>query len=250
MAKYLFKDERTDMTDTTYWGNLEVDNCGITSLEGCPSLVKGDFSCTDNKLKSLKFCPPTVEGNFYCSNNNLTTLENGPTRVKGEYSCSQNDLTTLKGVPKHIAKSFFCNSNYNLKSLDYAPETVGGDIAIGDCGFTSLKNFPNCGGEIKIAGGKFTDFVGIQETVNGDLTAHSNSSLTSLKGAPTKINGTFDIMWCPNLKDPISQIIENQIIADYYITDAGAFDYSKIVDKIKYKTIKRKGFRTLLGIDK
>lgn len=55
------------------WGDVEESfDCGgnrhLTSLEGCPKKVGGDFICNQNiKLTSLEYAPNEVSGNFYCN---------------------------------------------------------------------------------------------------------------------------------------------------------------------------------------
>jgi hypothetical protein len=48
----------------------------LTSLEGCPQVVKGYVNCSNNKLKSLQYCPQIVKGDFYCYSNYLQSLQN------------------------------------------------------------------------------------------------------------------------------------------------------------------------------
>lgn len=54
---------------------------GHKDLESIPvqfGIVKGNFSCVNNKLKSLKGCPHIVEEEFSCNNNELISLEYSP----------------------------------------------------------------------------------------------------------------------------------------------------------------------------
>jgi hypothetical protein len=57
-------------------GGFICDNKQLTSLEGCPQIVKGDFYCSVNELQSLQYCPQIVKGHFICSSNNLPSLQN------------------------------------------------------------------------------------------------------------------------------------------------------------------------------
>lgn len=48
-------------------GNFSCSMSNITSLKGCPKIVKQDFFCHTNKLlKSLEYCPILVYGEFDC----------------------------------------------------------------------------------------------------------------------------------------------------------------------------------------
>jgi hypothetical protein len=61
-------------------GNFNCINMGntLTSLEGAPEEVGGDFDCSNNKLTSLEGAPEKVGGYFNCENSNLTSLEGAP----------------------------------------------------------------------------------------------------------------------------------------------------------------------------
>jgi len=44
-----FKDTKYgDLTGQTYKGNIDVKRMNLTSLEGAPKSVKGDFSCSNS----------------------------------------------------------------------------------------------------------------------------------------------------------------------------------------------------------
>jgi len=101
--------------------------CGhnyLTSLEGAPQEVGGDFDCSYNKLTSLEGTPQEVGGDFDCSFNDLTSLEGAPQVVTGHFSCSANELTSLKGSPQEVGGDFDCSYN-KLTSLVGAPQKVG-----------------------------------------------------------------------------------------------------------------------------
>jgi hypothetical protein len=84
-----------------YDGNFSCSNNQLTSLEGCPQIVKGDFDCYNNKLQSLQYCPQIVEGNFYCSHNKLQSLQYCPQIVDGSFYVSANKLPSLQNIHKY-----------------------------------------------------------------------------------------------------------------------------------------------------
>jgi hypothetical protein len=90
-------------------------NQNLTTLEGCPYYVGGEFSCNLNKLTSLEGCPKYVGHGFDCRN---------------------NKLTTLKGIEKcEIIGSFDCRINHNIPSENYKyilTAKIGGKIKTGD----------------------------------------------------------------------------------------------------------------------
>ena len=145
-------------------GSLE-----LTSLEGCPEKVGGDFYCYNNKLTSLKGCPEKVGGSFDCEFNKLTSLKGCPEKVGGNFNCVFNNLTSLKGCPEKVGGSFDCGDN-NLTSLEGAPKEIGGNF---DCGFNNLTSLKGC-----------------PEKVGGSFDCGDNN-LTSLEGAPKEIGGDF-----------------------------------------------------------
>ena len=59
-----------------------------------------DISMTN--LTSLEGCPPIVIGNFDCSKNNLILLEFAPKKIKGYFSCKENK--EIKDAKQQIIK--------------------------------------------------------------------------------------------------------------------------------------------------
>ena len=83
----------------------------LTSLDGAPKTVKGNFFCRSNQITSLEGAPQTVGGSFSCSSNQLTSLVDAPQTVGGYFGCSFNQLTSLDGAPQTVGEGFFCGSN-------------------------------------------------------------------------------------------------------------------------------------------
>lgn len=102
-----------DLTGQHYEGDIEVSDMKLTSLEGAPKSVSGDFYCHGNQLKSLKYSPESVGGNFACHRNQLTTLEGSPKSVGVYLDCSDNQLTTLDGAPESIGLRVIADNNPN-----------------------------------------------------------------------------------------------------------------------------------------
>lgn len=75
-------------------GDFNLIN-SVSTLEGCPKIVNGYFSCSRNNLESLEGAPETVANGFFCHHNNLKDLKYSPKIVKGDYSCHHNNLKTL-----------------------------------------------------------------------------------------------------------------------------------------------------------
>ena len=54
----------------TYQGNIiDISMMNLTSLEGSPSTIIGNFDCSKNNLTSLEFAPKEIKGYFCCKGN-------------------------------------------------------------------------------------------------------------------------------------------------------------------------------------
>lgn len=114
--------------------SLDIVNCQLTSLRGCPKKLWA-FHCVDNpSLESLEGGPEKVTTSYDCTKNGLTSLKGAPKIVGTEFNCSDNALTTLEGGPEQVSR-YDCSSN-RLISLKGAPEKVG----VLDCSFNLLKS--------------------------------------------------------------------------------------------------------------
>jgi len=81
-------------------GDVIADNCGLTSLEGLPKVIKGSLSLSGNNFTQFKNSPvEKVDRNLYLSKNNITSLE---------------------GLPKTVGRFFYLD-NPKLKTLNHAP---------------------------------------------------------------------------------------------------------------------------------
>ncbi len=95
----------------------------LTSLEGCPKIINGDFDLPNTQLTSLKGGPKIVKGFFNIRNCDITSLEFGPEEVEKSYQVHDTKLTSLEFCPSIIKGSFDC-SNTNIRSLDHGPLKV------------------------------------------------------------------------------------------------------------------------------
>ena len=144
----------------------------ITSLEGSPEKVGGDFRCSHiDTLTSLKGAPKEVEGNFVCEFTEITSLIGAPEKVGKDFRCFKTKITSLVGAPKEVGGSFYC-INANITSLKGSPKEVGGSFLCADTKITSLEGSP--------------------EKVGGDFRCSHIDTLTSLVGAPKEVGGNFD----------------------------------------------------------
>jgi hypothetical protein len=90
----------------------------LTSLEGAPKEVSGNFNCSDNDLISLQGAPKEVGGDFDCSYNQLTSLE-GIGTIKGLIKCNNNNRskkTLMLGISSENLENMHSKEIYNNAS--------------------------------------------------------------------------------------------------------------------------------------
>jgi hypothetical protein len=104
-------------------GSVEVNASKYGRIPVDFTKVTESFYCHGIHLTTLEGCPKIVGGDFDCSNNELTNLLHSPKSVGFEYFCDRNELKSLYGVPKNIDGTFLCDEN-NLKSLKYLPTGI------------------------------------------------------------------------------------------------------------------------------
>ena len=91
-----FKDtEYGDLTGQTYEGDIDVNDLNLTSLEGSPKVINGNFFCYNNQLTSLEGSPEVINGSFFCYNNQLTSLTGSPEVIEGHFACEHNPNKNL-----------------------------------------------------------------------------------------------------------------------------------------------------------
>jgi hypothetical protein len=82
-------------------GDFDCSNCvNLTSLEGSPSSVTGNFKCWRCNFPTLKGASKKVTGEFYINEcDKLTSLEGAPDEVIGIVTiASCNKLKSLSGI--------------------------------------------------------------------------------------------------------------------------------------------------------
>lgn len=132
---------------------------------------------------------------------------------KFSMNLAREQLDSLKGSPKEVLKDFDCSKN-NLTTLEFAPSVVGGDF--------------DCSG---------------------------NRQLKSLEFCPKKIGDTFYWQDSDITDDErLEEVIKYGVKAKLYSFSNLLLSYDEIKDRIddraRKNVVKRKGFRTLLGLEK
>ena len=108
--------ESTGLVDL--FDDFKIPNySGIKNLQGIKfGKAQYDFRVSFNPMTSLEGCPEIVSGYFSCSETKVTSLEGGPKETHG-YNCKASEITNLKGAPKIVRGDFFCSIN-ELTSLE------------------------------------------------------------------------------------------------------------------------------------
>ena len=138
-------DGKEDLSNKTIEGDFRVKE-NVTSLKGCPKIVKGNFDCSKSKITTLEGAPEIIGGHLYCRNcENLISLEGAPKEVGEEFSCSYcGNLKSIKGISKKIGKRFFalnCNKlvvNDVPIKLGYNYDDMKGRLLMGINRFVSI----------------------------------------------------------------------------------------------------------------
>ena len=94
-----------DLSGQEYNGNIDVSGLGLTSLEGCPKKVIGDFNCSDNDLLTLEYGAKELTGYYDFSNNQLTSLLDLPSYFwerLNMWQCCGNDIRKIENIPEHV----------------------------------------------------------------------------------------------------------------------------------------------------
>lgn len=107
------------------------------------NIINGEFNCSENGLTTLEGGPDKVIGNYNCNNNlKLNNLVGGPSQVDGEYDAINCGLTSLVGAPL-ICKGDFCVNNNLLEDFTGISEARwDGDIYLVKNPLYSFQGLP------------------------------------------------------------------------------------------------------------
>ncbi len=78
---------------------FDLRKCNITTLEGSPIEVRGNYILGNNPITSLEGCPKTITGKFMMENLSITDLKNGPQSAGLVSVKNCKNLTSLEGLP-------------------------------------------------------------------------------------------------------------------------------------------------------
>lgn len=116
---------------------LSIKNKTITTLKGLfPEVTYSNVRLNRLNITSLEGSPKEVMGDFQCVVCDITDLKGGPERVQGDYWVGNNDLlSSLEGAPRYIGGNALLLWNPKLKDIHnihkHMPE-VHGEIMFGN----------------------------------------------------------------------------------------------------------------------
>lgn len=194
--------ERLKLQNYTVRDDLKVDIDGTVSLQfrryaNFPinfGKVTGDFNCYSNdKLLTLEGFPEYVGGNIDMSSCVLISdLSYLPKHIRGSWYCGSNySIRTLEGGPTKVDNAFVIDNTWKLESLEGCP-SVGGDFYVNN--INALKTLKGCpthiGGDFRCLGNRLlrTLEYGPKKVGKSYLVTDSLGTFDFL---PEKINGTF-----------------------------------------------------------
>lgn len=102
-----------EFSGTTFKGSVYLTDQPIQTLIGSPSVVHGNYSCSNTKISSLEGAPRKVIGSFYCSDTRITSLAGAPAYIGKTFFCDDSSLSSLHNVHKqiqYIGNAFVCNT--------------------------------------------------------------------------------------------------------------------------------------------
>ena len=194
-------------SDHLYWYNRDLnpidppdeinkdfyisDGSDLTSLEGSPRIVNGEFRFSGTKITSLKGCSQKVHA-FWCQDCKfLKSLEGAPKIVDGNFTIEFMKITSLEGMPREVGRNFSC-AHTQITSLEGCPEKIGGSF---NCSFTEITSLEGCpekiNGDFSCSNTRITSLEGCPKDINGYFRC-SSTSITSLENGPRLVNGNFD----------------------------------------------------------
>jgi hypothetical protein len=237
------KDGKFTIKFGTIGGNFICRGVKLSSLEGGPKKVTGQFDISKNELTSLVGSPEEVGSFFATDNKKLTSLTGGPKIIKGITDTNKNQkeyiydisgcgLTTLEGngITSFGPGGFNCGGN-KITSLAGLGVVTSTGVTRFDCSnnqLTSLNGIPRPIKDAKTGRpGNYWISNNIQITVfpanmadfEVDGFVASGLSLTSLSFAPKQIYGDFD---CTNNKG--SKKLTNESIGKGRFKSGGGFE--------------------------
>lgn len=123
-------------------GDVRLNEYGFDVLPFKFGRVSGEFDCSYNKLTTLEGCPYYVGGDFTVnSNQRLINLIGSPVEVGGDVECFNcNKLVSLEGMPLEIGGYFNCRYT-SIEDLDSVSNIEGEIICDDDVDISKFSGY-------------------------------------------------------------------------------------------------------------
>lgn len=191
------------------FGNVNGDfDCSynqLETLEGSPYIVNRSFDCSFNCLKSFKSGPKEVQ-DLFADNNQIKSLENLP-EINGQYlTLSFNPIKTINSIPSDIFPDVsLLDLQKTLVSVDEINKLkISNEIKVlnekikydpKDFNITDYcwddRGFLNVFGNVDLFENRLVEIPFNFGMVKGSFNIGYNR-LTTLKGSPQVLKGSFD----------------------------------------------------------
>lgn len=118
------------------YGDVNISSIGITSLEGSPEEIIGNFVCCGNQLSSFQGGPKVVTEYLNAGYNSIVDLKDVPKNK--ELDLRHNCLESFEGLGKH-----YRSLNITDNGLEYFPDKLPKKINKFNCSYNNLKSLKN-----------------------------------------------------------------------------------------------------------
>lgn len=103
-----------------------------STFKNYPKYVGGSFTANHLNISSLEGSPIEVGGDYNVSNcyfGNLVSLKGSPREVGGTFTVINNGIVSLDGGPQIVGENYICSHN-NIEELNIPSVRVGGDLDV------------------------------------------------------------------------------------------------------------------------
>ena len=168
------------LTSLTY---LDVNACGLTSLNVDTNINLVAFDCSSNALTALNIDKNVALVTLDCSDNNLSTLRVTNNTSLDKIDCSDNNLVNINVRRNTILKTLNVSNNADITALDLGYNMILETLDLSNTGLTDINLSENLAiKSLNLSGCSGIHFV--------DFTA--NTALVSLNVSSTSLT-TLDV---------------------------------------------------------
>ena len=95
--------DNSPVMEVNVYGSFSCSQMELKDFKGVRfGTITHHFRCSNNQLTTLQGAPYKVGGDFSCQKNLLTSLEGAPEVIEGIFDCRKNLLTSLEGAPRSV----------------------------------------------------------------------------------------------------------------------------------------------------